>query len=101
LLSKKLACVSSWREFVNDVRGKSYLSTSIDDIPHTAGTYLQQLRNHGIRVRLDDPPWNTEKFSINAACRAHPSVVVHRHFLWAEFADFIDAGFWVVLVGSR
>jgi hypothetical protein len=101
LLSTKLACSSSWREFVNDVRGKSYLSTSIDDIPHTARTYLQRLRDHGVRVQLDDPPWTTEQFSLNAARGAHPSVVVHRHFLRGEFADFIDAGFWVVLPLSQ
>ena len=77
LLSTKLACSSSWREFVNNVRGKSYLSTSIDDIPHTARTYLQRLRDHGVRVQLDDPPWTTEQFSINTARGAHPSAVIH------------------------
>jgi hypothetical protein len=79
------------------VRGKSYLSTSIDNIPHRARTYLQQLRDKGIQVRLDDPPWDTEKVIINAERGAHPSATVHRLFLRGEFADFIEAGFWVVL----
>jgi metal-sulfur cluster biosynthetic enzyme len=93
-----LACVLSWREFVNEVRGKSYLSTNIGNIPHTARTYLQQLRDQGIQVRLDaDPPWDADKIIHNAQRGAHPSATVHRHFLHGEFADFIDAGFWVVL----
>ena len=96
-LSQKLACTSSWREFVNEVRGKSYLSASIGDIPHTARTYLQQLRDQGIQVRLDDPPWDTERIILNAQCGAHTSATVHWHFLCGEFADFIKAGFWVVL----
>jgi hypothetical protein len=93
----KLARASSWREFVNEVRGKSYLSANIGDIPHSARTYLQQLRDQGIQVRLDDPPWDPEKIIHNAQRGAHPSATVHRHFLRGEFADFIEAGFWVVL----
>ena len=49
-LSHKLACASSWKEFVKEVRGKSYLSAGIGDIPHTAHTYLQDLRDQGIKV---------------------------------------------------
>ena len=96
-LCQKLACASSWREFVNGVRGKSYLAASIDNIPHTARNYLQQLRDHGTQVRLDDPPWDTTKISLSAERGAHPSALVHRQFLRGEFADFIEAGFWVVL----
>ena len=60
-LSHKLACASSWKEFVKEVRGKSYLSAGIGNIPHTAHTYLQDLRDQGIKVRLDDPPWDAER----------------------------------------
>ena len=80
-LSLKLACASSWREFINEVRGKSYLSANIGNIPHTAHTYLQQLRDQGIQVRLDDPPWDTDKIIHSAQRGAHPSATVHRHFL--------------------
>ena len=96
-LSQKLARAPSWREFVNKVRGKSYLSAGIGDIPHTARTYLQQLRDQGIQVRLDDPPWDAKRITANAQRGTHPSATVHRHFLRGEFADFIEAGFWVVL----
>lgn len=96
-LSLKLACASSWKQFVNEMRGKSYLSANIGDIPHTARTYLQQLRDQGIQVRLDDPPWHADKIIHNAQRGAHPSATVHRNFLRGEFADFIEAGFWVVL----
>jgi hypothetical protein len=96
-LSHKLACASSWKEFVKEVRGKSYLSAGIGDIPHTAHTYLQDLRDQGIKVRLDDPPWDAERIIHHAQRGAHPSATVHRHFLRGEFADFIEAGFWVVL----
>jgi hypothetical protein len=46
---------------------------------------------------LDDPPWEAERIALNAERGAHPSATVHRTFLRGEFADFIQAGFWVVL----
>jgi hypothetical protein len=97
LLSHKLARAPSWREFVNKIRGKSYLSTNIDNIPHTARAYLQQLRDQGIHVPLDNAPWDAERISLSAEHGAHPSATLHQNFLCREFTDFIEAGFWVVL----
>jgi len=42
-LSQKLNCASSWEEFVEQVRGKSYLAQDVGCLPHTAGPYLQQI----------------------------------------------------------
>jgi hypothetical protein len=97
LLSHKLAHALSWREFINEIRGKSYLSTHINNIPHMARAYLQQLRDQGIRVPLDDAPWDAKRISLSSERGAHPFAALHRNFLCGEFADFIEAGFWVVL----
>ena len=40
-LSQGLSSAPSWESFVHDVRGRSYLASMIQDILHTAASYLQ------------------------------------------------------------
>ena len=96
-LSRHFSCASSWESFVHDVQGPSYLASTIQDIPHIATTYLQQLHNEGAKVTMDDPPWDTNQIAACAKRGPHPSATSHHEFLHEEFANFIDAGFWVVL----
>jgi len=96
-LSQKLNCASSWEEFVEQVRGKSYLAQDVGCLPHAAGPYLQQIRDQGVAVNMDDPPWDNDRLSACAEHGPHPSAAMHRDFLRYEYADFIEAGFWVVL----
>ena len=98
-LSRRLHSAPSWASFVHDVRGPSYLASTIQDIPHTAAPYLQRLRDDGARVSMDDPPWDADRITACADRGPHPSAILHREFLRDEFADFIDAGFcWVILL---
>ena len=96
-LSRCLSCASSWESFVHDVQGPSYLASTIQDIPHSAATYLQQLHNKGAKVTMDDPPWDAGCIAACAKRGPHPSATFHHEFLCEEYADFIDARFWVVL----
>ena len=48
-------------------------------------------------VPMDDPPWMLETIDQCAEWGPHPSANLHQDLLWDEMADFIDAGFWVVL----
>ena len=96
-LSRCLHSAPSWASFIHDVRGPSYLTSMIQDIPHTATPYLQRLHDNGTRVNMDDPPWDTDHIATCAAWGPHPSAILHCDFLHDEFADFINAGFWVIL----
>jgi hypothetical protein len=77
--------------------GQSYLSQDLDSIDHSARDYLQRLREQGVHVPLDDPPWSAGTIDACALRGPHPSANLFKEFLWDEMADFIEAGFWVVL----
>jgi hypothetical protein len=96
-LSAKLTSAPSWKQFVTEHRGQSYLSQDLDSIDHSARAYLQRLREQGVRVPLDDPPWSTDAIDACALHGPHPSANLFKEFLRDEMADFIEAGFWVVL----
>ena len=59
-LSEKLSTALSWEDFVKNHWGKSYLAPAIDDIQHSARGLLQNFRDHGIFVPMDDPPWTLD-----------------------------------------
>ena len=80
-----------------ELRGKSYLAPDLDDIAHSARDYLRNLRDYGVRVPMDDPPWSDVTIQRCADRGPHPSANLFREFLHDEMADFIEAGFWVVL----
>jgi hypothetical protein len=96
-LSAKLALAPSWKQFVIDHRGESYLAPDLDSINHSTRDYLQHLRDQGVRVPLDNPPWSTNTLDACALRGPHPSANLFKGFLHDEMADFIKAGFWVVL----
>ena len=96
-LLEKLSTASSWEDFVKNHQGKSYLAPAIDNIQHSARGLLQNFRDHGIFVPMDDPPWTLDTIDQCAQRGPHPSANLHRDFLRTEMANFIDAGFWVVL----
>ena len=96
-LSNHLSAAASWEEFINQVRGPSYLADNIHNIPHQAHAYLQALCNNGTAVTMDNPPWTAERIQSCVKWGPHPSANLHHDFLHNEYADFIEASFWVVL----
>ena len=100
LVSKLSNCLSdaiSWEDFINQVRGPSYLADDIHNIPHQARAYLQALCDNGAKVNMDNPPWTAECIKSCIEQGPHPSANLHHEFLHDAYADFIKAGFWVVL----
>ena len=79
------------------MRGLSYLADDIHAIPHQACTYLQTLHDNGTTVTMDDPPWTAECIQSCVDHGPHPLATLHHDFLCDEYANFIEAGFWVVL----
>ena len=97
-LSDCLCFTSSWKDFIKDHWGKSYLAQEdIDHIDHTAHGLLQGFRDEGVCASMDDPPWRPEMIDHCTKWGPHPLANLHWDFLWDEMLDFIDAGFWVVL----
>ena len=46
---------------------------------------------------MDDPPWSDATIQRCTDWGPHPSANLFQEFLHDEMADFIKAGFWVVL----
>jgi uncharacterized NAD(P)/FAD-binding protein YdhS len=86
-----------WKQFIIDHHGESYLARDLDSINHSARDYLRWLCKQGVRIPLDDPTWSTDTIDTCAMRRPHPSANLFKEFLRDEMADFIEAGFWVVL----
>ena len=47
---------------------------------------------------MDDPPWTPETINQCTEQGPHPSANLHHDFLQDKMADFIIAGFWVVVL---
>ena len=88
---------SSWEDFVETRRGRSYLSSEIDDIKHPAKELLRHWREHGVPVNSTSPPWTDDQKEtcINRGC--HKSATEHRDFIRTEMAEFIESKYWAVL----
>ena len=96
-LSGKLSTASSWEDFIKTHQGKSYLAPDINHIHHTTRGLLQNFRDKGVFMPMDDPPWTPETIDQCAERGPHPSANLHWEFLCSEMTDFINAGFWVML----
>ena len=75
---------SSWEDFVETRRGRSYLSTEIDSIKHPAKELLRHWREHGVPVNSTSPPWTDDQKEtcINQGC--HKSATEHQGYLWHQ-----------------
>jgi hypothetical protein len=88
---------STWEEFVEEFRGRSYLATELDHVEHPAAELLRQWRDEGVPAMTSSPPWTNEQKDqcIHRGC--HQSAKDHADFLREEMAEFIENKFWVVL----
>jgi hypothetical protein len=96
-LISKYELLSSWEEFVEDFRGRSYLATELDHIEHPAAELLHQWRDKGVPAMTSSPPWTNKQKDqcIHRGC--HQSAKDHANFLREEMAEFIENKSWVVL----
>ena len=94
-MSSLLSNCTSWEEFVHQARGKPYLASHIDQIPHPARELLQDFRDQGVPVPLAGAPWTRDKIMSCIERGPHPSADQHKLFARDAFADFVQKGFWV------
>ena len=96
-LTRKLESASSWKEFVQEARGPTYLSSRLEEISHPAIPLLQRWRDKGVPAKSSSPPWTQEQkdHCIQRGC--HVSAIEHQDFLRGEMTEFVENGFWAVL----
>ena len=88
-LSEAYASADSWESFVNDFRGPSYLSPTVEDIDHPASELLRTWRDEGVPARTSSEPWTYEQKDRCVARGCHKSAIEHASFLREEMAEFI------------
>ena len=59
-LARDYVASESWEYFVQEFRGRSYLSPMLEHIDHPAAALLQSWRDHGVPALTSSPPWSTE-----------------------------------------
>ena len=87
----------SWESFVEDYRGRSYLSTELDELDHPAASLLREWRDQGVPAATSFAPWtaNQKDHCIHQGC--HTSTNKHSNFICKEMAEFIDSRYWDIL----
>ena len=82
---------------MNDFRGPSYLSPTVEHIDHPASELLRTWRDEGVPANTSSDPWTYEQKDRCVARGCHKSANEHAAFLREEMAEFIEDRFWVVL----
>ena len=88
---------SSWENFVEEFRGRSYLSPELDNLDHPAASLLREWRDNGVPAKTTSPPWTLEQKDECIRRGCHQSATEHSDFLREEMAEFIENRFWTVL----
>ena len=96
-LCKAYLKASSWNSFVNEFRGPSYLSSSLDECDHPAAALLRLWRDWGVPAETTSKPWTDQQKDECIRRGCHRSATEHSEFLREEMADFIENRFWMVL----
>ena len=96
-LTSKFLAADSWESFVNEFRGRSYLSPKLDGVEHPAAPLLREWRDNGVPVLTSDEPWTDELKDTRFERGCHKSANDHADFLREEFSEFIESKFWVLL----
>ena len=89
---------SSWENFVEEFRGRSYLSPELDNLDHPAAPLLREWRDNGVPAETTSPPWTLEQKDECIRRGCHQSATEHSDFLREEMAEFIENCFWTVLL---
>ena len=87
----------SWEAFVNNFRGRSYLSPNLDQVDHPAVDLLKTWRDQGVPAMTSSPPWSKDQLDACIQRGCHRSATEHADFLREEMSEFIENKFWVVL----
>ena len=96
-LTIALDSATSWEDFVNTFRGRSYLSPELEQVNHPAAALLREWRDHGVPVNTTSKPWTAEELDSFVDRGCHRSATEHADFLREEMSEFIENKFWTVL----
>ena len=96
-LSQDFQNAESWDAFVNQFRGRSYLSPNLDQVDHPAVDLLRTWRDEGVPAMTSSPPWSLDQLDTCIQRGCHRSATEHADFLREEMSEFIENKFWVVL----
>ena len=96
-LTARFSSAESWKQFVLDFRGPSYLSSELEDLDHPATPLLAQWRDQGVPAKSSSEPWTLEQKDECIRRGCHPSANEHGDFIREEMAEFIENRFWAVL----
>lgn len=94
---QRLAAAESWSQFVDESRGRAYISEDVQDISHPAAEFLEDLRIHGVPAKADDAEWTLEERDERFNRGAHVTAEMNRAFVREEMAEFMECGYWTVL----
>ena len=87
----------SWEEFVNNFRGRSYLSPDLEKVDHPAIDLLKLWRDEGVPAETTSETWSRDQLDKCIQRGCHRSAKEHSKFLREEMSEFIENKFWVVL----
>ena len=94
---QRFSTCESWSAFVEDSRGRPYLAETVKDIPHPAAAFLDDLRQHGVPAKANDPEWTPKERDDKFQRGAHVSAEMNKAFIREEMAEFMECGYWTVL----
>eukprot|EP00536_Pseudo-nitzschia_multiseries_P010811 jgi/Psemu1/27079/gm1.27079_g len=91
---------TSWRDFIQTIRGRGDIHPDVATIPHPAGSLLDRFGTDGTPATMSGPPWDPPR--IAAALQRGPHQSSHQgiDFLREEYADMMDKQQWTVLPAS-
>ena len=92
-LSEALAAHASWEDFVEDFRGRSYLSPTVETINHPAAQLLRRWRDEGVPASTTNEAWTLKQKDLCVQRGCHISATLHADFLREEMAEFIESKF--------
>ena len=79
------------------VQGEPDIHSAVGALPHEAAPLLDQMRQKGTPVKIDEPPLTLEQLAAAIAYGSHNLCNRDPSFLHTEMRDFVEKGFWIVL----
>ena len=80
-LADRFVASPSWESFVEEFRGRSYLSPDLDELDHPAAALLREWRDHGVPVETSTKPWSLPQKDHCVQRGCHPSATKHSDFI--------------------
>ena len=80
------------------MRGEPGIHSSVGTLPPEVAPLLDQMRLKGAPVKIDRPPLTPKQLAAGIAYGSHNSCDRDPSFLRKEMIDFVEKGFWILLL---